>query len=148
VSAKRIAGGAWRVLPLLLATLLLSGCLEEITTTRIAGGAARNFLYYLSHDEQADANSYWAPDHAPTDAADQVKQAATTLRDYEVVITKADMEPQPDGSVDVTVSGRAARKPATPAAAGPVIPLLSAHLIAIGPGWRVTAFTLLCCQDK
>ncbi|MDQ6747032.1 MAG: hypothetical protein M3010_02840 [Candidatus Dormibacteraeota bacterium] len=126
-----------------LVALLTSSCLEPLSTTRIPAGAAQNFFYYLTRNEQADANAYWAPDHQPADAPAQVAGAAARLRDYVITGLKSDSAPQPDGSVVVTLRGEAQRKTASQAA--PEQPLLRAHLIAIGPGWRVTDFTLLCC---
>ncbi|MDQ2809863.1 MAG: hypothetical protein M3Z04_23540 [Chloroflexota bacterium] len=134
---------ASRVGPLLLA-LLLTGCLEQLSTARIPGGAVRNFLYFLSHDQATEAAAYWAPNHAPSDAAAQVTAAITTLRGWTVEATKADAQPQTDGSDLVTISGHAARA-GTPLGSD-VVPLVRARVIEIGPGWRITAFTLLCCS--
>jgi len=134
-----------RAVPALLCALALlaSGCLEQLTTTRIPSGATENFLYFLQHDEQADANAYWAPDHLPPDAAQQVAQAATRLRRYSVEAKKAGTVAQPDRSVEVTITGTAHLS--TDPQPGALQPLLRARLIEIGPGWRLTGFTLLCC---
>jgi len=134
-----------RLVALALAcALLLSGCLEQIATARIASGAARNFLYYLAHDEQADAATYWAPDHVPPDAAAQVGQAAATLRLYAIDPTRSESQPAAGGATIVTLFGHAHRQ--NDPQPGPEQPLLRARLIEIGPGWRLTEFHLLCCN--
>ena len=137
-------GRTGRVLPVLLLALLLPGCLEQLSTARIPGGAVRNFLYFLSHDQPTEAAAYWAPDHAPSDATAQVTAAITRLRGWTVEATKADGPAQADGSQLVTISGHAARV-GTPLGSE-VVPLLQARVIEIGPGWRITEFTLLCCS--
>jgi hypothetical protein len=126
--------------------LALTGCLEQLSTTRIPGGAVRNFFYFMSHNQPTEADTYWAPDHAPADAATQVQTAITRLQGWQVEATKAETTPEPDGSQTVILSGHAGPVgSATPTA---VEPLMRAHVIAIGPGWRVTDFTLLCCDAK
>ncbi|MGI8589221.1 MAG: hypothetical protein ACR2M0_16290 [Chloroflexia bacterium] len=131
------------LLVLLLLALAASGCLEQITTTRIPAGAARNFFYFVAHDEQADANTYWAPGLAPADAAAQISRAATALAGYDTEVTAADAVRQDDGSMLATVSGHFERKGEAPT--GTEQPLMRARLIEKGPGWRLTEFTLLCC---
>ncbi|HMA35112.1 MAG TPA: hypothetical protein VKY74_11625 [Chloroflexia bacterium] len=131
---------------LLLLGALTSGCLEQLSTTRIPGGAARNFFYFLVHNEQADANTYWAPGHVPTDAQAQITRAAAALQGYTTEVLNTDAAPQADGAMIVTLSGYAWRKTDPPA--GAVVPLLRARLIELGPGWRLTEFTLLCCTGR
>ena len=128
---------------LLLLALLTTGCLEQLSTARIPEGATRNFLYYLAHNEQDDANAYWAPQHAPADSRAQVAAAVTAVRGYDITVVKSDSAKQADGAMEVTLIGKA-HKPnePTPAADAPV---LRARLIEIGPGWRITEFHLLCC---
>lgn len=130
----------------LVLLLLTTGCLEQLSTTRIPGGAARNFLYFLIKDQQTEANAYWAPGKAPPDAAAQVAAASRRLRGYTLDVLKADSAPQPDGATIVTLTGRVA--PGTAPAAPSDTPLLRARLIAIGPGWRITEFTVLCCEGS
>lgn len=132
-----------RALPALLLVLLLTGCLEQLSTARIPGGAVRNFLYFLSHDQPNEAAAYWTTDNAPADAAAQVTAAITALRGWTVEPTKADTQSQSDGSDQVTISGHAARVGSP--LGSEVVPLLRARVIEIGPGWRITEFTLLCC---
>jgi hypothetical protein len=132
--------------------LALTGCLEQLSTTRIPGGSVRNFFYFMSHNQPTEAESYWAPDHAPADAAGQVQTAITRLKGWDVEATKAETTPEPDGSQTVILSGHAGpacrSAPGCPPISVEVIPLMRAHVIAIGPGWRVTDFTLLCCDAK
>ena len=128
---------------LLLASLLLTGCLEQLVTTRIPSGATRNFLFFLTHGQQDNAMAYWAPGHVPPDARAQVAQAVTALKPYTVTVQKADVQSQTDGSAIVTLEGQAARTAAVPT--GTPQPILRAHLMEIGPGWRLLDFRLLCC---
>ncbi len=137
---------AGRVLPALALVLALTGCLEQLSTARIPGGAVRNFLYFLSHDQPTEAAAYWAPGHAPSDAAAQVTTAITTLHGWTVEATKADTQSQAAGADLVTISGHVARRGETPGTA--VVPLLRARVIEIGPGWRLTEFQLLCCGGQ
>ena len=92
---------------LLLLALLTTGCLEQLSTARIPEGAARNFLYYLAHNEQDDANAYWAPQHAPADSRAQVAAAATAVRGYDITVVKSDSAKQADGAMEVTLIGKA-----------------------------------------
>jgi hypothetical protein len=128
---------------LLLLALLTTGCLEQLSTARIPEGAARNFLYYLAHNEQDDANAYWAPQHAPADSRAQVAAAVAAVRSYDITVVKSDSARQADGAMEVTLIGKA-HKPSEPAPATDA-PVLRARLIEIGPGWRITEFHLLCC---
>lgn len=130
---------------LILGALLLGGCLEDLSTTRIPAGAARNFFHYLAYNQQADANAYWAPGYVPPDAVDQVRAAAMALHAYNVEALKAESQHETDGAMTITLRGHATPKPET--AGGAEIPLLRARLIEIGPGWRITEFTLLCCGE-
>ena len=121
---------------------LLAGCGEEITTTRLPLGAARNFLYHLQHGELDDALTYWAPDYTPTDAREQTGAAIARLRGVEVEYQKGEAARQTDGTMDVTVRGRL-RGGTGPWQEDQMI--LRARLMERGPGWRVTSFTLVCC---
>jgi hypothetical protein len=131
------------VLTLLLLLVALAGCGEDITTTRIAGGSARNFLYHLQHGELEDAMTYWAPDFTPADARARTSAALTRLRGYETDVTKTDTTNNADGSTDVVLHGRV--RPIGGAWKDDQ-EILRAHLITRGPGWRLTDFTLVCCQ--
>lgn len=131
--------------PLLCITLLLllAGCGEDISSTRIAAGSARNFFYHLQHGELEDAMVYWAPDFTPADARDRTGAAITRLAGYETEEQKADSTRNDDGSMDITLRGRV--RP-TGGAWQEDQELLTVHLIERGPGWRVTDFTLICCK--
>ena len=126
----------------LVLLLLLAGCGEDISTTRLPAGAARNFLYHLQHGELEDAMTYWAPDFTPADARTRTSAAVTRLAGYETDAQKVDSTRNADGSTDVTLRGRV--RP-TGGSWQDDQELLRVHLIERGPGWRVTDFTLVCC---
>jgi hypothetical protein len=127
----------------ILLLVLLAGCGEDVTTTRIPAGSARNFLYHLQHGELDDAMTYWAPDFTPADARDRTSAAITRLAGYETDPQKADTTRNADGSSDVTLRGRV--RP-TGGTWQDDQEILRARLIERGPGWRVTDFTLVCCK--
>jgi hypothetical protein len=122
--------------------LLLAGCGEDISSTRLPAGAARNFLYHLQHGELEDAMTYWAPDFTPADARVRTTDALNRLRSYETDAQKADSTHNDDGSMEVTLRGRV-RPPGGTWQEDQAI--LRVHLIERGPGWRLTDFTLVCC---
>jgi hypothetical protein len=122
--------------------LLLAGCGEDISSTRLPAGAARNFLYHLQHGELEDAMTYWAPDFTPADARIRTTDALNRLKGYETDAQKADSMHNADGSMDVSLRGRV-RPTGGPWQEDQAI--LRVHLIERGPGWRVTDFTLVCC---
>ncbi|HUS14118.1 MAG TPA: hypothetical protein VM536_03775 [Chloroflexia bacterium] len=138
-SARRPA-----LLLLYVSGLLLAGCLESLSTTRLPGGAARNFFYYLAHNEPANANTYWAPDHMPANASEQVATAAEALQEYEVDVVKSEATPESDGVMRVTLTGHAHRRGE---AVGPERPLAHMRLIEIGPGWRVIQFDVFTSPE-
>jgi hypothetical protein len=129
-------------LGIVLLVLLLAGCGEEISSTRLPAGTARNFLYHLQHGELEDAMAYWAPDFTPADARPRTTAALNQLKGYEVEAQKTDSTSNADGSMDVTLRGRV--RP-TGGAWQEDQAILRVHLIERGPGWRLTDFTLLCC---
>ena len=142
VPSRRTPGALTGLLLAMALALLLTGCGEEITTTRIPAGAARNFLYHLQHGELEDAMTYWAPDFTPPDARPRTAAAVARLRGYETEDTKSDSTHNADDSWDVTLTGRVRPTGGTWLDNQP---LLRAHLIARGPGYRLTDFTLVCC---
>lgn len=123
--------------------LILVGCGEEISSTRLPGGAARNFLYHLQRGEVDDAMTYWAPDFTPADARSQVVAAVARLQAYETEITKTNATPNADGSQEVVLRGRVRAQ--NGGSWQEDQELLRARLITRGPGWRLTDFTLGCC---
>jgi hypothetical protein len=126
----------------LLLALLLAGCGEELTSTRLPAGAVRNFFYYLQHHQIEDAMAYWAPDFTPADARPRTVAAGERLQGYETEYQKADMTHNADGSMDITLRGRVRPKGGTWQEDQA---LIRAHIIERGPGWRLTDFTLVCC---
>ena len=133
----------WGVLLALAA--LLAGCGEELTSTRLPAGAVRNFFYYLQQEQITNAMAYWAPDFTPTDAPARTVAAAARLQSYETEYKKSDSTRNADGSMDITLRGRV--RP-TGGAWLEDQELIRARIIQRGPGWRLTDFTLLCCQTK
>lgn len=127
----------------LLLALLLAGCGEELTSTRIPAGAVRNFFYYLQHHQIEDAMAYWAPDFTPADARARTVAAGAQLQGYETEYQKSESTHNADGSMDITLRGRVRPKNG---AWQEDQELIRAHIIQRGPGWRLTDFTLLCCQ--
>jgi hypothetical protein len=141
---------------LLLIALLLTGCLEQIQTTRIAAGSLSNFLIHLEHGELDDARAYFAPGLVtPTPERDtSLQEASNRLKQYEIRGTKATEEDLPNSEKLVTINGQTRPR----AQAGTPTPgpdegwqsteIISATMIVRGPGWRILDFKLLCCQPK
>src|SRR5213592_4729202 len=65
MAGYRFRGRARRSVVVLLwavaGALLLTGCLEQIQTTRIPSGSLSNFLLHLQQGELDDARAYFAP---------------------------------------------------------------------------------------
>ena len=123
--------------------LLLSGCLEQLSTTRVAGGAAHNFFYFLSLDQPNEAEAYWAPDFVPADSQAQVNNAIALMKPYEFQQSKITSTPD-DTGVTVVLSGKQRLKGSQEWSAD--TNLMTAHLIERGPGYRLTSFQILCCN--
>ena len=146
--------GALLWLPLML--VLLTGCLEQIQTTRIAAGSLSNFLIHLEHGELDDARAYFAPGLVtPTPELDtSLQEASNRLKQYEIRGTKAIEEDMPNSEKVVTINGQTRLR----VLAGTPTPgpdegwqgtgIISATMIVRGPGWRILDFKLLCCQTK
>jgi hypothetical protein len=141
ILARRKNITRWGVVLLLAA--LLAGCGEELTSTRLPAGAVRNFFYFLQHRQINEAMAYWAPDFTPADARARTEAAATLLQGYETEYKKADQQHNADGSMDITLRGRVRPQGG---AWQEDQELIRAHIIERGPGWRLTDFTLVCCQ--
>jgi hypothetical protein len=143
------------MLVFLTVMLLLTGCLEQIQTTRIAAGALSNFLIHLEQGELDDARAYFAPGLVtPTAEIDtSLLQASDRLKKYEIRRTKATEEDLPNSEKLVTVTGQT--RPRTlagtptpdPEADWQSTDIISATMIVRGPGWRILDFKLLCCQQ-
>ena len=125
------------------ALLALTGCLEQVQTTRLPSGALSNFLLHLQQGELDDARSYIAPGlvtpSAELDAS--IKEASDKLRAYEIADKKARNEKLDDGQLRETIAGRV--RPRT--AAGEPTPgpdegwkqtdIIMARMVERGPGW-------------
>jgi hypothetical protein len=134
--------------------LFLSGCLEQVQTTRIPSGALSNFLLHLQQGELDDARSYFAPGLVtPSAALDaSIKTASERVRAYEIKGKKADSKQLDNGEMQVTISGQVRRR----VAAGQPTPgpnegwqqtgIVTARMVERGPGWRILDFQLKCCQ--
>lgn len=134
--------------------LTLSGCLEQVQTTRIPSGALSNFLLHLQHGELDDARAYFAPGlvtpSAELDAS--IKKASDNLRAYEIADKQSKNEKLDDGQLRETISGRVRRR----AAIGQPTPgpdegwqqtdIITARMVERGPGWRILDFELKCCK--
>ena len=133
--------------------LLLTGCLEQLQTTRIPSGSLSNFLLHLQQGELDDARAYFAPGlvtpSAELDAS--IKEASERVRAYEIKNKKSKSEQLDDGQLRVTISAQVRRR----AAAGQPTPgpdegwqqtdIITARMVERGPGWRILDFELKCC---
>lgn len=136
--------------------LLLTGCLEQIQTTRLPTGALSNFLIHLEHGELDDARAYLAPGLVTPSAEldSSLQQASGRLKQYEIRNTKGIEEDIPNNEKRVTITGQ--ERPRTPDGSPTPGPdegwqstnIISATMIVRGPGWRLLDFSLLCCQTK
>lgn len=132
---------------------MLSGCLEQLQSTRVPSGSLSNFLLHLRAGELDDARAYLAPGLVTPSPAldDSIKQASIRLRRYEVQRKKSDLEELGNGEIRETISGRI--RPITPAGQptpGPEegwqdMDIISARMVERGPGWRILDFELTCC---
>ncbi len=141
--------------------LALTGCLEQLQTTRSSTGALHNYLLHLEAGELDDALAYYAPGLvAHTTALDQsIKAASDRVRRYEIeekTINKEDEQkkytvPLANGELQETIPGRVRLRPAkgqpTP---GPNegwqdVDIITAHMVERGPGWRILESELKCC---
>ena len=153
---KTRLGIAGRLLWPALVLVLLTGCLEQIQTTRIAAGSLSNFLIHLEHGELDDARAYFAPGLVtPTPELDSsLQEASTHLKQYEIRGTKATEDDLPNSEKLVTINGQT--RPRTQAGTPTPGPdegwqntqIISATMIVRGPGWRILDFKLLCCEAK
>ncbi len=147
-----VSGLLW----LSLILVLLTGCLEQIQTTRIAAGSLSNFLIHLEHGELDDARAYFATGLVtPTPELDaSLQEASNRLKQYEIRRTKATEDDLPNSEKLVTINGQTRLR----VLAGTPTPgpdegwqnteIISATMIVRGPGWRILDFKLLCCEAR
>ena len=132
--------------------LLLTGCLEQLQSTRVPSGALSNFLIHLQAGELADARAYFAPGLVtPSPALDaSLKAASDRLRRYEIQRTKANRQDLDSGEIRETISGRVRpRVPAGQPTPGPEegwqeTDIITARMVERSPGWRLLDFELKC----
>lgn len=135
------------------ALLVLTGCLEQMQSTRIPSGAATNFFLHLHAGELDDARVYFAPGLVTTspELDQSLADASNRLRRYEIVREKPGTEELSEGQVRVTLKGRARprhgpdRPTPTPDEGWEQTDILTARLVERGPGWRILDFELKCC---
>lgn len=147
-----VSGLLW----LSLILVLLTGCLEQIQTTRIAAGSLSNFLIHLEHGELDDARAYFAPGLVtPTPELDaSLQEASNRLKQYEIRGTKATEDDLPNSEKLVTINGQtrprvlAGTPTPGPDAGWQNTEIISATMIVRGPGWRILDFKLLCCEAR
>src|SRR5690349_21210500 len=101
--------GRWlarALLPAIMSALLLTGCLEQIQTTRIPGGALSNFLLHLQQGELDDARAYMAPGLVTPSAAldNSIKEASKRVLAYQIRNKKIDSKDLGNGEMQVTIS--------------------------------------------
>src|SRR5438067_1480573 len=96
----------------LIALFTLTGCLEQMQTTRIPSGSLSNFLLHLQAGELDDARAYFAPGlvtpSATLDAS--VKDASDRLREYEIRNKKYDRQDLDNGQIRETIEGEVRRR--------------------------------------
>jgi hypothetical protein len=141
------------ILCALAALSVLSGCLEQLQSTRVPSGSLSNFLLHLRAGELDDARAYLAPGLVTPSPAldDSIKQASIRLRRYEVQRKKSDLQELGNGEIRETISGRI--RPITPEGQPTPGPeedwqdtdIISARMVERGPGWRILDFELKCC---
>jgi len=135
--------------------LVLTGCLEQLQSPRIPGGALNNFLLHLQNGELDDARTYFAPGLV-TPSADldaSIEAASERVKKYQFRKMKAKEEDAGNGQKQVTINGQA--RPRTPPGQptpGPEeawqdTPIITAPLVERGPGWRLLDFEILCCEE-
>ena len=135
--------------------LVLTGCLEQLQSPRIPGGALSNFLIHLQNGELDDARTYFAPGLV-TPSADlnsSIKAASERVKKYQFRKMKAKEEDATNGQKQVTINGQARPRnmPGQPTP-GPEegwqdTPIITAPLVERGPGWRLLDFEILCCEE-
>lgn len=151
---RRKIGANLRSLAIMVALLfMLTGCLEQYQSTRIASGSLANFLIHLEHGELDDAKAYFAPGLVTPSAQldESIKDASERLQAYQIRKTNYTEQDLGNGERRVTVSGEVRRR--TPAGQPTPTPeegwqqtdILTARMVERGPGWRILDFEMKCC---
>src|SRR5438093_11647048 len=91
-----------------VALLMLTGCLEQLQTTRIASGSLSNFLLHLQAGELDDARAYFAPGLVTPAAQldESLKEAYRRLHAYEIKDKKSNEEDLGNGQVRERILGK------------------------------------------
>jgi hypothetical protein len=151
---RRKIGATLRLLVVAAAlVLLLTGCLEQYQSTRIASGSLANFLIHLEHGELDDALAYFAPGLVTPSAQldSSIKDASDRLQAYEIKVQKYDEPDIGNGEKQVTASGQVRKRtPVGQPTPGPdegwqQTDIVTARMVERGPGWRILDFELKCC---
>ena len=100
------------VLAVLPVLLMLTGCLEQMQSTRIPSGAVTNFFLHLYTGKLDDARVYFAPGLVtPSPELDRsLKDASNRLRRYDIVRQKPATEELADGQCE-SLKGRVRPRP-------------------------------------
>ena len=138
----------------LLALSLLTGCLEQLQSTRIPGGSLNNFLIHLQNGELDDARTYFAPGLVTptTDLDNSLIAASDRIKKYEIRNRKFEGEDLGNGERRQTITGQV--RPRTPPGEPTPEPdegwqqteIITARMVERGPGWRLLDFELKCCE--
>ena len=137
-----------------LCLFVLTGCLEQIQTTRIPGGALSNFFIHLENGELDDARAYFAPGLVtPSPELDaSIQDASNRAKKHEFRKIKAKDEDLGNDEKQVTLYGQI--RPRTPTGQPTPGPdegwqdgdIVTARMVERGPGWRILEFKLVCCN--
>src|SRR5262245_58262171 len=90
----------------------LTGCLEQLQTTRIPSGALSNFVLHLELGELDDARTYFAPGLVtPSPELDNsLVEASHRLQAYEIKNGKFNTEQLGNGQIRETMSGQVRKR--------------------------------------
>lgn len=138
----------------LLMLITLSGCLEQVQSTRVPSGTLTNFFLHLYAGELDDARTYFAPGLVTPSAEldNSIQAASNRLRRYEIERKKVREEDLLDGQKQITLGGRW-RLRAVPGQPTPSADagwqdgdILTGRMVERGPGWRLLDFQIECCK--
>src|SRR2546423_1669697 len=93
---------------IVIALLTLTGCLEQIQSTRLPQGALLDFLLHLQNGELDDARTYFAPGLVtPSAELDQsLLDSSNAIKKWEIRNRKATGQDLPNGERTETISGQ------------------------------------------